>query len=253
MARRAPRRATGRASRPVQVRRVLDEARAVMGAALVQGGTSFDALYVNVNGQSGYFDRSLHAYGREGEALRPLRHPDPPGGVHEPLVVLLPTLPARPASPPDPPARLTERASGVTLEDGRRDQAGPPRRKACIHGQGSDGPSPARPRPPRFGWPPRTVSSASGSASSKSLVTRLMEENDRLAVARRRACSTSSPSTWRCSPPDPGPGNASAHRPHQSAIPSARVDLLRPRRVVTPTADALTTDVDEGATWGARG
>ena len=35
--------------------------------ALDQGGTSFDALYVNVNGESGYFDRSLHAYGREGE------------------------------------------------------------------------------------------------------------------------------------------------------------------------------------------
>ena len=39
----------------------------VMGDALDQGGTSFDALYVNINGQSGYFDRSLHAYGREGE------------------------------------------------------------------------------------------------------------------------------------------------------------------------------------------
>ena len=38
-----------------------------MGEALAQGGTSFDALYVNVNGESGYFDRSLHAYGREGE------------------------------------------------------------------------------------------------------------------------------------------------------------------------------------------
>jgi formamidopyrimidine-DNA glycosylase len=56
----------GERLRPVQVRRVLAEARAVMGAALVQGGTSFDALYVNVNGESGYFDRSLHAYGREG-------------------------------------------------------------------------------------------------------------------------------------------------------------------------------------------
>ena len=54
--------------RPIDVRRVLAEARAVMGAALLEGGTSFDALYVNVNGQSGYFDRSLHAYGREGEA-----------------------------------------------------------------------------------------------------------------------------------------------------------------------------------------
>jgi formamidopyrimidine-DNA glycosylase len=58
----------GERLRPVDVRRVLAEARAVMGAALAQGGTSFDALYVNVNGESGYFDRSLHAYGREGEA-----------------------------------------------------------------------------------------------------------------------------------------------------------------------------------------
>jgi formamidopyrimidine-DNA glycosylase len=46
--------------------RVLDHARDVMTEALGQGGTSFDALYVNVNGASGYFDRSLHAYGREG-------------------------------------------------------------------------------------------------------------------------------------------------------------------------------------------
>jgi formamidopyrimidine-DNA glycosylase len=58
----------GERLRPLDVRRVLAEARAVMAAALVQGGTSFDTLYVNVNGQSGYFDRSLHAYGREGEA-----------------------------------------------------------------------------------------------------------------------------------------------------------------------------------------
>lgn len=39
----------------------------VMTRALDAGGTSFDALYVNVNGASGYFDRSLNAYGREGE------------------------------------------------------------------------------------------------------------------------------------------------------------------------------------------
>ena len=38
----------------------------VMNEALEQGGTSFDALYVNVNGDSGYFDRSLNAYGQEG-------------------------------------------------------------------------------------------------------------------------------------------------------------------------------------------
>lgn len=39
----------------------------VMRDALDQGGTSFDALYVNVNGESGYFSRSLEAYGRAGE------------------------------------------------------------------------------------------------------------------------------------------------------------------------------------------
>ncbi|WP_028655953.1 bifunctional DNA-formamidopyrimidine glycosylase/DNA-(apurinic or apyrimidinic site) lyase [Nocardioides sp. J54] len=46
---------------------LLGHARHVMNEALAQGGTSFDALYVNVNGESGYFDRSLHAYGREDE------------------------------------------------------------------------------------------------------------------------------------------------------------------------------------------
>lgn len=50
-----------------QVRELLAHAREVMSDALGQGGTSFDALYVNVNGESGYFDRSLHAYGREDE------------------------------------------------------------------------------------------------------------------------------------------------------------------------------------------
>lgn len=49
---------------------VLDSAAAVMRLALAQGGTSFDDLYVNVNGESGYFDRSLEAYGREGEPCR---------------------------------------------------------------------------------------------------------------------------------------------------------------------------------------
>ncbi|HJP76973.1 MAG TPA: bifunctional DNA-formamidopyrimidine glycosylase/DNA-(apurinic or apyrimidinic site) lyase [Pseudonocardiaceae bacterium] len=46
---------------------VLGAAREVMGEALLAGGTSFDALYVNVNGQSGYFSRSLAVYGQEGE------------------------------------------------------------------------------------------------------------------------------------------------------------------------------------------
>ncbi len=47
--------------------RLLDAATEVMTEALGQGGTSFDALYVNVNGASGYFDRSLAAYGQEGK------------------------------------------------------------------------------------------------------------------------------------------------------------------------------------------
>jgi len=47
--------------------RTLAAARDVMGAALAQGGTSFDRLYVDVNGESGYFDRSLEVYGRQGE------------------------------------------------------------------------------------------------------------------------------------------------------------------------------------------
>lgn len=47
-----------------QGRAVLTAASEVMDAALAAGGTSFDALYVNVNGASGYFDRSLNAYGQ---------------------------------------------------------------------------------------------------------------------------------------------------------------------------------------------
>ena len=49
------------------VHSVLVAAGEVMDEALAQGGTSFDALYVNVNGQSGWFDRSLDAYGQENE------------------------------------------------------------------------------------------------------------------------------------------------------------------------------------------
>jgi formamidopyrimidine-DNA glycosylase len=49
------------------VTEVLAGVRAVMQSALAQGGTSFDALYVDVNGQSGYFDRSLQVYGQDGE------------------------------------------------------------------------------------------------------------------------------------------------------------------------------------------
>ncbi len=50
-----------------QVAELLGHVRDVMTEALAEGGTSFDDLYVDVNGSSGYFDRSLQAYGREGE------------------------------------------------------------------------------------------------------------------------------------------------------------------------------------------
>jgi formamidopyrimidine-DNA glycosylase len=49
------------------VHRLLAEVRSVLVKALAEGGTSFDAQYVNVNGQAGYFAHSLNAYGRGGQ------------------------------------------------------------------------------------------------------------------------------------------------------------------------------------------
>jgi formamidopyrimidine-DNA glycosylase len=53
------------ALRPVEATRVLDSAAEVLAAALAAGGTSFDALYVDVDGGSGWFERELAVYGRE--------------------------------------------------------------------------------------------------------------------------------------------------------------------------------------------
>ena len=53
-----------------QLGELLVAAAEVMREALGQGGTSFDSLYVNVNGQSGYFDRSLNVYGQEDRNCR---------------------------------------------------------------------------------------------------------------------------------------------------------------------------------------
>jgi formamidopyrimidine-DNA glycosylase len=58
-------RPTATLTRPLG-RAVLSAATEVMTEALAAGGTSFDALYVNINGASGYFDRSLAAYGQDG-------------------------------------------------------------------------------------------------------------------------------------------------------------------------------------------
>ncbi len=51
--------------KPLQIREILRHAHEVMAEALDVGGTSFDALYVNVNGESGYFERGLAVYGQE--------------------------------------------------------------------------------------------------------------------------------------------------------------------------------------------
>lgn len=50
-----------------EVDSILKAVKKVMSAALKQGGTSFDDLYINVNGESGYFDVELEAYGQDGE------------------------------------------------------------------------------------------------------------------------------------------------------------------------------------------
>ena len=57
---------TGSLSRP-RAKLLLAEVRLVLAKALGEGGTSFDAQYVNVNGASGYFSHSLNAYGQQGK------------------------------------------------------------------------------------------------------------------------------------------------------------------------------------------
>lgn len=46
---------------------LIDFATEVMQEAIEKGGTSFDDLYINVNGESGFFEQSLAAYGRTDE------------------------------------------------------------------------------------------------------------------------------------------------------------------------------------------
>ena len=138
-----------------QVRELLGHAREVMTEALAQGGTSFDALYVNVNGESGYFDRSLHAYGREGEPCERCGTPIRAGRVHEPVVVLLPDLPAARRAPA---GRSRPRRAAVPQVRPVRDRRWdswrwpenpdrPPPRKG-FHGQGADRPHDHRPADP---------------------------------------------------------------------------------------------------------
>jgi formamidopyrimidine-DNA glycosylase len=56
---------TATLTRP-RAKTLLAEVRLILGKALAEGGTSFDAQYLNVNGESGYFSHSLNAYGQQG-------------------------------------------------------------------------------------------------------------------------------------------------------------------------------------------
>jgi formamidopyrimidine-DNA glycosylase len=57
----------GQQLRPGQITQLFAAVQEVFAESLSAGGTTFDSLYVNVNGQSGYFERSLNVYGRAGE------------------------------------------------------------------------------------------------------------------------------------------------------------------------------------------
>jgi formamidopyrimidine-DNA glycosylase len=52
---------------PKKISTIIDFATEVMQEAINQGGTSFDDLYINVNGESGFFEQLLNAYGQEDE------------------------------------------------------------------------------------------------------------------------------------------------------------------------------------------
>jgi formamidopyrimidine-DNA glycosylase len=54
------------ALRPAAIAGLFAAVGEVFAESLCAGGTTFDSLYVNVNGQGGYFERSLNVYGREG-------------------------------------------------------------------------------------------------------------------------------------------------------------------------------------------
>ncbi len=90
-----------------------------MRDALAQGGTSFDALYVNVNGESGYFDRSLHAYGREGEPCDRCGTPIRRAAFMNRSSYFCPLCQRPPRTAVDHRHALTRGGRGGTLGDGR--------------------------------------------------------------------------------------------------------------------------------------
>ena len=95
-------RLTDTLSRPT-LAAILDHAADVMRDALGQGGTSFDSLYVNVNGGYRLLRPFVGGLRPRGGPVRTMRRGDAAGEVHEPLLVLLPEVPAT--------------ATGTTLND----------------------------------------------------------------------------------------------------------------------------------------
>ena len=172
--------------RPTEVAACSPTARAVMGAALAQGGTSFDALYVNVNGESGYFDRSLHAYGREGRPCDRCGTPIRRVAFMNRSSFFCPRCQPVPRARrvPARAARLTRADRSVTLEGGPLETWRVPHvgrllsmAKALIGHLQQDRGLPARLAAENAQLRVRV-------AELEALVTRLMEENDRLAVAQ---------------------------------------------------------------------
>jgi len=82
--------------------RLLAGVRTVMVAALAHGGTSFDALYVNVNGESGYFDRSLEVYGQDGTPCSRCATPIVRVAFMNRSSYFCPTCQPKPRQPPQP-------------------------------------------------------------------------------------------------------------------------------------------------------
>ncbi|MDR8409098.1 bifunctional DNA-formamidopyrimidine glycosylase/DNA-(apurinic or apyrimidinic site) lyase [Nonomuraea sp. 3-1Str] len=90
-----------------KIAELLAAVREVMTAALRQGGTSFDSLYVNVNGESGYFERSLEAYGRRDRPCSRCGSPIVRDAFMNRSSFSCPTCQRRPRRPVTAPRRAT--------------------------------------------------------------------------------------------------------------------------------------------------
>jgi len=97
------------------VAELLTQVRAVLRDALRAGGTSFDALYVDVDGRGGYFDRSLAVYGQEGRPCPRCGTPVRRAAFMNRSRFFCPACQRPPRRRPVPagPARIDRRGAGV--------------------------------------------------------------------------------------------------------------------------------------------